>query len=141
MTSKPRLAAALGSLALILALPPGTGEASLSRGSGKSMPDLERLSLRTDPEVHGRGRIIKGLYYVAEPGGPNALVAFFNACDRRMEGHPFLIFDFGTERYYFDADRDGRLDETGSQSGGIDPVPFAQRESDWSAYCYGGEAG
>lgn len=120
----------------------GSGDASFGAfDTARGMPDLSGLSARTDSRVQGHGRIIKGLYYVAEPEGPNELVAFYNACEHQMESRPFLIFDFGTQRYYFDADRDGRLDETGSGGEGIDPVPFAQREADWATYCNGERAG
>ncbi len=140
MTFPSRMAALLA-LTPLLALWPGPGMATHAPAHEHGMPDLSALALRTDPQVHGQGRIIKGLYYIAEPGGPNELVAFFNACDRRLESHPFLIFDFGAQRYYFDADRDGRIDETGLQDGGVDPVSFAQREAGWASYCYGETAG
>jgi hypothetical protein len=122
---------------LLAAIPAGTGLARPSPDKAPGMPDLSALELRTDPRVHAEGRIIKGLYYAAGPDGPNALVAFFNACDHRLEGHPFLVVDFGTQRYYFDPNRDGRLDEVGPTGGGIDPVPFAKRGTGWSTYCYG----
>lgn len=141
MTWKTRIAAGLPALAGLVVLWPGAGDASLSRISVRGMPDLSGMALNTDPQVRGHGRIIKGLYYVAEPNGPNELVAFFNACNQRLETRPFLIVDFGAQRYYFDADRDGKLDETGAQSEGVDPVPFAQRETDWSTYCYGESEG
>ncbi|MCW2239900.1 hypothetical protein [Azospirillum canadense] len=142
MTPTPPILFCLSALATLPILWPGPGDASYAAfEKTRGMPDLSGLSTRTDPQVQGHGRIIKGLYYVTEPEGPNELVAFYNACEHQLESRPFLIFDFGTQRYYFDADRDGRLDETGPGGEGIDPVPFAQREVDWSTYCYGERAG
>lgn len=142
MTAKPAILFGLPAMAALAALCSGPGDASLMPSAATphdagGMPDLSGLAMRTDPRVQGHGRIIKGLYYVAEAEGRNELVAFHNACEHQLENRPFLIFDFGTQRYYFDADRDGRLDETGVGNEGIDPVPFAQRETDWSTYCDG----
>jgi hypothetical protein len=63
------------------------------------MPDLNALLLRSNPRVFATGRLIKGLYYSEVPKGLNAIAAFYMACDRLLEGKPFLIMDFRSSTF------------------------------------------
>jgi hypothetical protein len=89
------------------------------------MPDLSALLLRSNPRVFAAGRLIKGLYYSATPEGRNAVAAFHMACDRLLERKPFLMMDFRSSQFFFDADRDGCVDATGTLAlPEIDPADF-----------------
>ena len=91
----------------------------------QSMPDLDALILRSSPRVAAVGRVIKGLYYSESPNGPNAMAAFYMACDRLLEQGPFLIMDFRSSQFFLDTNRDGCVDETGTlPAPEIDPADF-----------------
>ena len=95
------------------------------RPGRQSMPDLDALILHSNPRVAAMGRLIKGLYYSESPNGPNAMVAFYMACDRLLEHNPFLIIDFRSSQFFLDKNRDGCVDETGTLPGPeIDPADF-----------------
>jgi hypothetical protein len=89
------------------------------------MPDLRALVLRTDPRVHARGAVVKGMYYARSGAGPNDLVAFRLGCGGVLEARPFLVLDFRTGGYLLDAAGDGCADGTGVLPGGeVDPADF-----------------
>jgi hypothetical protein len=89
------------------------------------MPDLSALLLRSNPRVFAAGRLIKGLYYSKTPKGRNPVAAFHMTCDRLLERKPFLMMDFRSSRFFFDADRDGCVDATGTLAlPEIDPANF-----------------
>jgi hypothetical protein len=89
------------------------------------MPDLDALLLRSHPRVSAAGRLIKGLYYSEVPKGLNAMVAFYMACDRLLERKPFLTMDFRSSQFFFDGNRDGCADATGTLAPPeIDPADF-----------------
>ncbi len=90
-----------------------------------SMPDLDVFTLRSNPRVAAMGRLIKGLYYSESPNGPNAMAAFYMACDRLLEQEPFLIMDFRSSQFFLDTNRDGCVDETRTlPAPEIDPADF-----------------
>jgi hypothetical protein len=90
-----------------------------------SMPDLNRLTLRSNPRVVATGRLIKGLYYSNSLNGPHTHAAFFIACDQLLEPKPFLVMDFRSHQFSFDGNRDGCADATGLMPlPEIDPADF-----------------
>jgi hypothetical protein len=89
------------------------------------MPDLDVLVLRSNPRVAAMGRLIKGLYYSESPSGPNAMAAFYMACDQFLEQKPFLAVDFRSSQFFLDKNRDGCVDATGTLPvPEIDPADF-----------------
>ena len=97
----------------------------LCRSGQQPMPDLNALFLRSNPRVFATGRLIKGLYYSEVPKGLNAIAAFYMACDRLLEGKPFLIMDFRSSTFFLDGNRDGCAEATGTLSlPEIDPADF-----------------
>jgi hypothetical protein len=96
------------------------------RSAGKaSLWLIDALILHSNPRVAAMGRLIKGLYYSESPNGPNAMVAFYMACDRLVEQNPFLIMDFRSSQFFLDKNRDGCADGTGTLPGPeIDPADF-----------------
>jgi len=89
------------------------------------MPDLNALILRSNPRVGATGRLIKGLYYSESPSGPQAMAAFYIACDQILEQEPFLLMNFRSRQFFLDKNRDSCLDATGElPMPEIDPADF-----------------
>ena len=93
--------------------------------NGAGLPNFRAMQSRTNPALHSTGLVIKGRYFARDAGGPNELVLFWLGCDGRLEGGPFLSFDFATGAYLLDLDGDGCADGAGTMaSGEIDPGDF-----------------
>jgi len=100
------------------------------------MPDMTALFLRSNPRVFATGRLIKGLYYSEVPKGLNAIAAFYMACDRLLEGKPFLIMDFRSSTFFLDGNRDGCAEATGTLSlPEIDPADFLPSVDGAEEFC------
>ena len=102
----------------------------------QSMPDLNKFLMGGSPGVMAIGRLIKGLYYSDQLGGPHTQAAFYMACDRLLEPKPFLVVDFQSNRFAFDGDRDGCAEASGALMGSeIDPAGFSAAIEGYEKLC------
>jgi hypothetical protein len=76
------------------------------------MPDLNGLIRRSSARVVATGRLIKGLSHSENSDGPNAVAAFYMACDRHLEQKPILMTDFRSSLFFLDCNRDGCVEAT-----------------------------
>lgn len=117
-----------------------TGVDCREKGSA-NLPDFRAMHSRTEPALHAAGLVIKGRYFASDVDGPNELVLFWLGCDGRIEGEPFLSFEFATGAYLLDLDGDGCADGAGSMaSGEIDPGDFLATLPSWRRDCAGRHA-
>ncbi|WP_133239384.1 hypothetical protein [Microvirga sp. KLBC 81] len=101
------------------------------------MPDLNGLVLRSNPRVLATGRLIKALHYSHASTGPHDMVAFYMACERQLEPRPFLVMNFQSSRFFFDHNRDGCTDATGTlPQPEIDPADFSAAIDGMEELCY-----
>ena len=57
----------------------------------RPMPDLSKLVLYTDQQVHNSGKLIKGLYYNGIGQSEHMALAFHNACDLVLKSGRSLL--------------------------------------------------